>query len=321
MCLRARPRLSCPAAAAPITLVLVRRLAVTVLGCGAVLACGVASSGGAAPPPSGGTSAPGSGAGTPVTAPSPPPPTPPSPPAAATLYRPVGCRARGARRALHDGPRRRAVAIGFDDGPWSDTAAFVSMLERAHAHATFFMIGGQVHAGDGPLLRRELRAGDELGNHSYTHPFLTRTGGSDGQLSRTQAAIRGASGFTPCVFRPPYGDYDGAVVDAAARQGLATVLWDVDPSDYALPGSAAIASRVLAQVHSGSIIISHDGGGPRGETLAAYPAIIASLHRRGYRVLSVSELLGFPTVYRRCRALCDGLGVPGPLPRGSIVER
>ena len=123
------------------------------------------------------------------------------------------------------------------------------------------------------------------------------------------------------MFRPPYGDYDAAVVQTARSLGLATVLWNVDPSDWALPGTQAIEQRVLAQVQPGSIIISHDGGGPRGETLAAYPHIIAALRARGYRIVTIPELLGFRPVFRPCVRLCDGIGVRREaLPRNAIIE-
>jgi peptidoglycan-N-acetylglucosamine deacetylase len=112
------------------------------------------------------------------------------------------------------------------------------------------------------------------------------------------------------------------VLGTARSLGLATIMWNVDPRDWALPGSEAIRRQVLAQVQPGSIIISHDGGGPRGETLAAYPGIIAALRARGYRIVTVSQLLGFRPVYRPCIQLCDTLGVPrSALPRDAILER
>ncbi len=225
-----------------------------------------------------------------------------------------------ATRAYFHGPNRKLVAISFDDGPAADTPAFVRMLERNRTPATFFMIGRQVTGAYGSTLRRELRAGDALGDHTFTHPDLTRTGNVRGQLLSTLAAIRAQTGYTPCVFRPPYGSYDAQVIRAARSLRLATVLWNVDPADWALPGTAAIEQRVLAQVRPGSIIISHDGGGPRGQTLAAYPHIIATLRARGYRFETIPQMLGFRTIYRRCRKLCDGLGIPRPLPSGSIVE-
>jgi len=242
-------------------------------------------------------------------------------PAPVSLYRVVGCSSHGNSAYLH-GPRRHAVAIGFDDGPWADTPAFVQMLERSHANATFFMIGEQVNATYRATLLRELRDGDVLGDHTFTHPDLTATGGVYAQLHRTIQVIRSLTGYTPCVFRPPYGAYDQSVVQIARSLGLATVLWNVDPSDYTLPGTAAIEQRVLAQVQPGSIIISHDGGGPRGQTLAAYPKIISALRRRGYRIVTIPQLLGFRPVYVPCIRLCDGIGVQrNQLPAGAIIER
>jgi peptidoglycan-N-acetylglucosamine deacetylase len=237
------------------------------------------------------------------------------------LYRVVGCRSRG-DFAYRNGPPRREVAIGFDDGPWSDTPAFVRMLERGHAQATFFMIGNQVSATYRATLLRELRDGDVLGDHTFTHAYLTRTRLVSAQLERTIMAIRSLTGYTPCVFRPPYGAYDQSVVHVARSLGLATVLWNVDPSDYAQPGTRVIERRVLAQIRPGSIIISHDGGGPRGQTLAAYPSIIAALQRHGYRIVTIPELLGFRPVYVPCVRLCEGIGVSRrQLPRDAILER
>jgi peptidoglycan/xylan/chitin deacetylase (PgdA/CDA1 family) len=196
------------------------------------------------------------------------------------------------------------------------------MLERAKTKATFFMIGRQVSTGYRQTLLRELRDGDALGDHTFTHPYLTRVSDPRTELDSTLRAIRSLSGFTPCVFRPPYGAYDTSVVQIARALGLATVMWNVDPRDWALPGRSAIVRQVLAQVRPGSIIISHDGGGPRGETLAAYPSIIAALHARGYRILTIPELLGFRPVYRPCILLCDGIGVPRrELPRDAIIEK
>jgi peptidoglycan/xylan/chitin deacetylase (PgdA/CDA1 family) len=244
---------------------------------------------------------------------------PPTAPAA--LYRITGCRGQGRGAYVH-GPPRREVAIGFDDGPASDTRAFVAMLERAKATATFFMIGRQVGAQYRATLLRELRDGDALGDHSFTHPYLTQSGSVHAELARTIGAIRSVSGYTPCVFRPPYGAYDPAVVRTARSLGLATVLWNVDPRDWALPGVRTIERQVLAQVRPGSIIISHDGGGPRGETVAAYPSIIASLRARGYRIVTIPELLGFRPVYVPCVRLCEGIGLPRrQLPRGAIIEK
>ncbi len=244
-----------------------------------------------------------------------------SPKSTRKLYRVVGCRSHGSS-LYRNGPSRREVAIGFDDGPYTDTPAFVRMLQRSHATATFFLIGRQVTSTYRETMLHELRAGDVLGDHTFTHPDMTRTSDPRGQLEHTLAVIRAQTGYTPCVFRPPYGDVDGSVIRIASSLGMATVGWDVDPTDYAQPGTSAIVQRVLAQVRPGAIIISHDGGGPREQTLAAYPRIIATLHRRGYRVVTIPELLGFRPVYEPCIRHCDGLGVPRrQVPRNAIFQQ
>jgi peptidoglycan-N-acetylglucosamine deacetylase len=249
-----------------------------------------------------------------------PPPTPPAG-GGKVLYRVIGCRSNGAV-AHRGGPPRKEVAIGFDDGPWTDTAAFVRMLEQANARATFFVIGRQVTSGFRPTLLRELRDGDVLGDHTFSHPDLTRSGDVRGQLQQTIGAIRAVAGYTPCLFRPPYGSYNASVLQVARSLGLATILWNVDPADYTQPGTAAIEQRVLAQVRPGSIIISHDGGGPRGQTLAAYPGIIRKLRARGYRIATMLEMFGYRPVYEPCVKLCDGIGVPrGNVPRSAIIIR
>jgi peptidoglycan-N-acetylglucosamine deacetylase len=235
-------------------------------------------------------------------------------------YRIVGCRSSGTQVYSH-GPHRYEVAIGFDDGPYPDTPAFVRMLSQNRATATFFMIGRQVDATYRETMLRELREGDVLGDHTFTHPDLTQSSEVRSQLQKTISVIRAQTGYTPCVFRPPYGDVDASVQRIARSLGLATVTWDVDPSDYTQPGVGAIERRVLAEVQPGSIIISHDGGGPRGQTLAAYPKIIAALRRRGYGIVTIPQLLGFRPVYERCVRLCDGIGVSrARVPREAIIQ-
>jgi peptidoglycan/xylan/chitin deacetylase (PgdA/CDA1 family) len=237
------------------------------------------------------------------------------------LYRVVGCRSRGLSAYTH-GPSAREVAVGFDDGPWADTAAFVTMLERSRARATFFMIGEQVNKSYRRTLLRELRNGDVLGDHTFTHPYLTKTANVRGQLEETIGVIHSLTGYSPCVFRPPYGAYDQSIVQTARSLGLATVLWNVDPSDYLQPGTSTIVDRVLDQVRPGSIIISHDGGGPRAQTLAAYPTIFSRLRSEGYRIVTIPELLGFRDVYVPCIRLCDGIGVKrSEVPRSALIER
>jgi peptidoglycan-N-acetylglucosamine deacetylase len=258
---------------------------------GGVAAAG-ATSGGA---PSTGGATPGAS----PTAPSTPtaPRTTPSPPRR-RARRLVGCHAAGPAFVSNGPRRRRVVALTFDDGPWPDTPAFLRVLERERVHATFFMIGRQV-AGHGPLLRRMLADGDMIGDHTWSHPDVAGAGAfAANQITWTESAIMRAAGFRPCLFRAPGGAVSGPLIALARQLGFTTVQWDVDPTDWALPGTGAIVARVLSHVQRGSIVIMHDGGGPRGQTLAALPAIIHALKRRGYRFETVTALTGTKLRYR-----------------------
>jgi peptidoglycan/xylan/chitin deacetylase (PgdA/CDA1 family) len=170
----------------------------------------------------------------------------------------------------------------------------VDALERAHVPATFFEIGRLV-PGHGTLLHRMLRDGDAIGNHTYTHANLGALPAARirPELKGTSAAIHTAAGYRPCLFRPPYGAYNRSVLRIARGAGMATITWNVDPRDWSRPGTPAIVQQVLRGVRPGSIVILHDGGGPRGQTLAALPRIIKVLRKRGYRFRTVAQLLGF----------------------------
>ncbi len=204
----------------------------------------------------------------------------------------TGCTATGPAEVL-SGPPGKRIALTYDDGPSSYTPHFLDELERLGVPATFFMIGRQVAANAG-LVRRMLADGDMVGNHTWSHANLAGGGpGATAQLVSTQDAIRRASGFTPCLFRPPYRATGADLVARSRALGMTSVLWSVDPSDYALPGAGAIAQRVVSHTGPGAIIIEHDGGGSRAQTLAALPQIVAALRSRGYRFVTVTTLLGY----------------------------
>ena len=207
--------------------------------------------------------------------------------------RPVGCTG-GAAGEVRNGRRdRRVVALTFDDGPSTYTEGFLAVLRRQRVHGTFFEIGQQVPAR-AEVLRRILRQGSEIANHTTHHGFYP----GYWDMVATNALIRSATHFQPCLFRPPGGAVNSAVVSAAARAGMKTVLWDVDPADWSTPGSGAVYSRVVGAVRPGSIVLMHDGGGNRSGTLAALPQIVETLRARGYRFATVTELLGHRLLYR-----------------------
>jgi peptidoglycan/xylan/chitin deacetylase (PgdA/CDA1 family) len=169
----------------------------------------------------------------------------------------------------------------------------VRLLEREGVPATFFLLGRQIH-GHEALLRRMLRDGFALGDHTMTHANVSGGGaGTEREVHEPLGIIQRATGYRPCLFRAPYGAVSGRLIARARALGMATIEWNVDPRDWSRPGTGAITRTVLAQTRPGSIIIMHDGGGPRSQTLAALPQVIHALRARGYAFATVPRLLGF----------------------------
>jgi len=211
---------------------------------------------------------------------------------------PVGCKVKGPAQVSSGRRAGKKIAVTFDDGPAPDTAQFLNKLKSLKIKATFFMIGKQV-PGNGALLKRMAREGHELANHSWSHANLSAGGGiAHEQIVSTNRAIKRASGFQPCLMRPPEGATSAGLVGTVRSLKMTSVLWDVDPQDWRYPGTGTIVQTIRSQSHGGSIIVEHDGGGPRGQTLAALPQYVATLKSRGYKFVTVSELLGYKTKYK-----------------------
>ncbi len=228
----------------------------------------------------------------------------PAKPALARLHTPqlVGCVPSGAP-FINKGPAtRRVVALTFDDGPWYDTAQFLTILERYHVPATFFEIGEQIstYGHGGAIERRMLADGDMIGDHTWSHPNVAGGGAfAAGQIRSTAAAIKQAThGFQPCLFRAPYGAVSPALISVVRSMGMTAIQWDIDPRDWARPGTGAIYNTIVSNAHPGAIILQHDGGGDRSQTLAALPQEIRTLSSRGYRFETVTQLLGQRLIYR-----------------------
>jgi peptidoglycan-N-acetylglucosamine deacetylase len=216
----------------------------------------------------------------------------------------VGCVAHGPSIVYGGPPTRPAVALTFDDGPWGDPASidFVDELHRLDAPATFFEIGEQISEFDptGAVQRAMLADGDMIGDHTWTHPDMDALApaAQTSELELTAQAIRRATGFTPCLWRPPYGSIDSEMEDLARRLGFLTVYWNDDPRDWALPGVASIVDTALAEARDGGIVELHFGGGPREQTLAAIPLIVRALRARGDRLVNLAQLLGVRELWR-----------------------
>jgi peptidoglycan/xylan/chitin deacetylase (PgdA/CDA1 family) len=209
----------------------------------------------------------------------------------------IGCTPAGEDLRFAAPEPTNEVALTFDDGPSAWTPAILGELESAHAVATFFVVGEHI-TGNETILRRMLRDGDALGNHSYSHPVLARDGPyAHEQIAETTALIWQASGYRPCLFRAPYGATSPELIADARSQGLLTTEWNVDPRDWSQPGVEAIVSTTLQQTRPGSIILLHDGGGIRMQTVEALPSIIRAIRGRGLRFVTVPELLGLRPRY------------------------
>src|ERR1700730_9770928 len=191
-----------------------------------------------------------------------------------------------------DGPY---IALTFDDGPHGTlTPKLLDLLAAHHMRATFFVVGQ--NAADHPdILRRAIREGHEIGNHSWSHPNLGKM--SDEavrrELQKTDDAIFAAIGKHPTLLRPPYGSI-------TARQkrwihddfGYRIIIWDVDPLDWKRPGPSVVCNRILKGTRPGSIVLAHDIHPP---TIEAMPATFDQLDRKGFRSVTVSELLAMAT--------------------------
>lgn len=190
-------------------------------------------------------------------------------------------------------PGAKLVALTFDDGPWPEwTEAVLDVLAERDVRATFFVLGRQVKRHPG-LTERIAEDGHLLGSHSLSHKRYSELKASQIRRETTGSwqAIRDASGVSTEWIRPPYGSMDAKAWRELRRLKAQVVMWDVDPKDWQRPGSAKIASRVVRHVKPGSIVLLHDGGGNRKQTLRALPRIIKRLRAKGYMFVTVEELV------------------------------
>lgn len=191
-----------------------------------------------------------------------------------------------------DGP---FIALTFDDGPNATlTPKLLDLLAARHLKATFFVVGQ--NAADHPdILKRAVREGHEIANHSWSHPNLGKM--SDEavrrELQKTDDAIVAAIGKRPTLMRPPYGSITAQQKRwIHAEFGYRVIIWDVDPLDWKRPGPAVVTSRILKETHAGSIILAHDIHPP---TIDAMPATFEQLQKKGFKSVTVTELLAMAT--------------------------
>jgi peptidoglycan/xylan/chitin deacetylase (PgdA/CDA1 family) len=190
------------------------------------------------------------------------------------------------------GGRSREIALTFDDGPGPYTPEVLDVLERFHVQATFFPIGKMERYFSVSTIR-ELHDGDVVGDHTESHPMLGLLSAHDQreELFEQLLRIEVLGGDRPRLFRPPYGSYNATTMRELHALHLLMVLWSADTQDYRQPGVSTIVQRALEGAQPGAILLMHDGGGNRSQTVAALPLIITQLRARGYRLVTVPELL------------------------------
>ncbi len=190
------------------------------------------------------------------------------------------------------GTQHREVALTFDDGPGIYTERILDALRRGHAKGTFFAIGRQISSFPLPL-QRSVAEGNEIGDHTWNHPDVTKLTAKELKTELTdQADALQQDGLPrPRLFRPPYGAYNDATLATTRKQHMLTVMWTIDSSDYVATNPRVLSKYVLGLARPGAIILMHDGGGNRTVTSRALPLIISGLSKAGYRMVTVPRLL------------------------------
>lgn len=190
------------------------------------------------------------------------------------------------------GSEHREVALTFDDGPGPYTPGVLAVLEREHVPATFFEVGvaePYFHGSTTAIAARGYPIGDHTENHLAMSKLSRKR--QQAQLLEQAAAIGRYGAPFPRMFRPPYGVWDSATLALLRKYKMLMVLWSTDTDDYLMPGVRMIVRRALRGARPGAIILMHDAGGNRSQTVAALPKIIAGLRRRGYKLVTVPRLL------------------------------
>ncbi len=190
------------------------------------------------------------------------------------------------------GAQHKEIALTFDDGPGPYTPQLLSVLERKNTPATFFEVGvleHYFHASTSQIVAD----GYPIGDHTQSHAPMSKLSPAEQQRQMVQQiSSTGTYGASfPRMFRPPYGLFNAATLTLLKKYRMLMVLWTIDTSDYRQPGVTAIVNSVLSGARPGAIVLMHDAGGARAETVAALPRIISGLRARGYKLVTVPRLL------------------------------
>jgi peptidoglycan-N-acetylglucosamine deacetylase len=184
----------------------------------------------------------------------------------------------------------KKIAISFD-AAWGNeqTQTLIDILKQYNVHATFFVVGAWVDKYPDSV-KALAEAGHEVCNHSNTHPHMPKLTQQEmtAQITECNKKIMAITGKSPLLFRPPYGDYNNAVIDTVNSLKMYPIQWDVDSLDWKDPTPQQIIDRVTKKVKPGSIVLFHNGA---KNTPAALPTILKTLQSEGYTIVPVSQLI------------------------------
>ena len=195
------------------------------------------------------------------------------------------------------GPGEKVVALTFDDGPHPRfTPPILDVLARYGVRATFFALGREAERHP-ELVQRVVGEGHVVANHTWDHKDLRHLDDEQFafQVDHTTEVLQSISGQRVVCARPPYGRSDPGVTSRLGDRGLTSVVWSADSRDFEKPGVDAIVESALQGLQPGGIILLHDGGGTRDETIAALPRIIERIHAEGYQIVPVCQPTHAPT--------------------------
>ncbi|TQR14232.1 polysaccharide deacetylase family protein [Psychrobacillus soli] len=187
----------------------------------------------------------------------------------------------------------KVIALTFDDGPHSTyTTQILDLLAQYDAKATFFVIGERAEKMPDIILKMG-QAGHEIANHTYSHPYNITSEKLKDELEKTNEIIHDITGSYPLFYRPVGGSYDDSIINTAVENGYRVVMWSwhQDTKDWTSPGVDKIVSTVLSGAKPGNIVLFHDAGGDRSQTVKALEEILPELEKQGYEFVTISELL------------------------------
>ena len=197
-------------------------------------------------------------------------------------------------KPITPGASAKLIALTFDDGPWPTTTSQVlDVLKKNNVKATFFVVGKQVQQYP-QLLKQVVAGGHALGNHSWSHQYhFFDESAAARELDETATLVYKISGIKTFLFRPPGGMLNNGLAAYAQNKKHAVIMWSADSKDWRhrRNSTQALIDSVLEEAKPGGIVLLHDGGGDRSNTVQALPQLIAQLKKRGYKFVTVPELL------------------------------